>query len=98
MPAKGLTPWHLVLITGLCLPGMALADTQDAEDDVLPDGFLEFLGMMVEHDGELIDPLSLGGRMSPDDNESREANSEDIEVQQSRNRERAAAQEYPDEN
>ena len=30
-----------------------------AEEEPLPAGLLDFLGMMVEADGELIDPLSL---------------------------------------
>lgn len=34
--------------------------TVNAEEAEIPEGFLEFLGMMVEQDGELIDPLTLG--------------------------------------
>jgi hypothetical protein len=42
------------LILGLCF----LCTPTLAEDADLPAGFLEFLGYMVEQDGELVDPLT----------------------------------------
>lgn len=41
----------------MCLLSMTVHATEAEE---IPEGFLEFLGMMVEQDGELIDPLTLG--------------------------------------
>ena len=45
----------------MCLLPMTV-HAMDAEETPaeIPDGFLEFLGMMVEQDGELIDPLTMG--------------------------------------
>ena len=90
-----------LLLAGVVVVGPAVAadvtdaDYSEAED--LPDGFLEFLGMMVEQDGELIDPLSFSERMRPQERDSSEATQEKLEPEQSRNRDSAAAQEYPDE-
>lgn len=64
MPASRLA--LLLLSAALSSPAVAADAADGAEQDPaagqpLPDGFLEFLGMMVEQDGELIDPLSLEG-------------------------------------
>lgn len=52
----------------MCLLPMTV-HAMDAEETPaeIPDGFLEFLGMMVEQDGELIDPLALGRLDDPID-------------------------------
>lgn len=45
----------------LAVLNSSAATAQEAVDaEALPEGFFEFLGLMVEQDGELIDPLSLG--------------------------------------
>ena len=53
--------------------------------------------MMVEQDGELIDPLSLSGRMRVDDAGSGELMKQNRQPVESRNHDAGAAEEYPDE-
>lgn len=48
-----------LLLLALLYSSMASAE-EAVSVEALPEGFFEFLGLMVEQDGELIDPLSLG--------------------------------------
>lgn len=48
-----------LLLLALLYSSIASAE-QAVRAEALPEGFFEFLGLMVEQDGELIDPLSLG--------------------------------------
>ena len=48
-----------LLLLALLYSSMASAE-EAVRVEALPEGFFEFLGLIVEQDGELIDPLSLG--------------------------------------
>lgn len=88
--------WLMLALGALyaALPGSA-QEVTDA--DALPDGLFEFLGMMVEHNGELIDPLSLIGPESKAEDRRSDSQLPAHRSSRTENDDAAVAEEHPDE-